>query len=342
VSITFFNRFAIILFVTLLLFGVFFSRIITTSLEENMVNRSKQLTAHFIAENVKHAFKPGEMDAPKLGAEYVRFAGRIRSLTIGNDVDRIKVWNPRMQVTWSDRQELVGLEFADNADLRRAIGGEIVSNMKVPDKAENVFEMNFGRVIELYIPIIRNGAVDSIFEVYLSLDALYEDINAQKRTVWIWTVIGLTAIFSVLSGIVGKASRRIESQTEEISRSEERIRDLINSAKDGIISMNKAGTIVLFNRAAEQMFGYAASEMLGRSPGVLIPPHYRQAYEEGWNLYLRLRAAKIAGKAALFRGQRKDGTLFPLELSLFVSGTANTMIGTAIVRDLSERQSKKS
>ena len=333
--ITLFKRFAIILFITLLIFGVSFSRIITTSLENNMVSRSRQIAAHFIAQNVKHGFMPEELSAPKYGTDYVRFAAKVKALTIGNDVERIKVWNSKMRVIWSDRQELVGLEFPDNEDLKRAMGGETVSKVKIPDKTENIFEKGFGRILEIYIPIIRNGSVDAVFEAYLNLDILYEDINAQKRKIWLWTVVGLTAIFSLLSGIVGNASRRIESQNKEIKRSEERIRDLINSATDGIISIDKAGTVMLFNKAAEQMFGYSVSEMVGRSPEVLIPPQYRLSYDEGWNLYLRIRAAKIAGKAVHFKGLRKDGTTFPLELSLFVSGTANTMVGTAIVRSLS-------
>lgn len=336
--ITLLKRFAIILFITLLLFGIFFGRIITTSLENNQIGRSKQVTAKFIAENAKQAFLPGELNTPKYGPDYIRYAAKISSLTIGNDVDRIKVWNPGMQVVWSDRKELVGLEFSDNTDLRRAIAGEIVSKVKVPDKTENIFEMDFGRVIELYVPVMRNGTVDAIFEVYLNLDALYEDINAQKKTVWIWTVAGLTAIFALLSGIVGKASKRIELQTEEIKRSEERIRNLINAAKDGIVSINKAGKVILFNKAAEQMFGYSASEMIGKSPQTLIPPHYRQTYDQGWNLYVTIRAAKIARKTMYFKGLRKDGTVFPVELSLFVSGTANNMIGTAIIRDVTERK----
>lgn len=338
--ITFFKRFAIILFITLLFFGFLFGRIITASLEKNTIKRSKQITAHFIAQNVKHAFMPGELSTPKFGPDYGAFAARIKALTIGSDVDRIKVWNTRMQVVWSDRQELVGMDFTDNADLARAISGDIVSKMKVPDKRENIFEANFGRVLEIYIPIMRNGATDAVFEVYLDLDTLYEDIEAQKRTVWMGTVIGLTVIYAVLSGIVGRASRRMELQTEQIKQSEERIRDLINSTREGIVSINKAGKIVLFNKAAEQMFGYSASEMAGKSPDVLIPAAQRQAYEEGWNLYLRIRAAKIAGKALYFRGVRKDGTEFPLELSLFVSGAANLMIGTAIIRDLTERKVK--
>lgn len=338
--ITLFKRFAILLFVTLLVFGFLFGHIITTSLENNAIKRSKQITAQFVAQNVKHAFISGELSTPKYGREYDAFAARIKSLTIGNDVDRIKVWNTNMQVIWSDRQELVGRDFTDNADLARAIAGEIVSKVKVPNKRENVFETDFGRILEIYIPIMRNGTADAVFEVYLDLESLYEDIKAQKRTVWIWTAIGLTAIFAVLSGIVGNASRRIESQTEEIKRSEERIRDLINSTRDGIISINRAGKIVLFNKAAEQLFGYSASEMLGKSPEALIPVRHRQSYEEGWNLYLRIRAAKIAGKAGCFRGIRKDESDFPLELALFVSGTANTMMGTAIIRVLTERKVK--
>lgn len=334
VTITLFKRFAVVLFITLLLFGIVFGRIITASLESNMVSRSKQITAHFIAQNAKHGFIAKEFTSPKYGQDYVRFAAKMKSLTIGNDVIRIKVWNSRMQVIWSDRQELVGREFTDNADLRRAIAGEIVSKVKTPDKAENVYEADFGRVLELYIPIISNGTTDAIFEVYLNLDSLYEDINAQKKTVWIWTVFGLTAIFSLLSNIVGRASKRIESQTVEIKRSEERIRDLINAATDGIISINKAGKVVLYNKAAEHLFGFSAAEMIGKSPEALIPAYYRQPYEEGWNLYLRIRAAKIAGKSMLFKVMRKDGSLLPVEVSLFVSGTASNMIGTAIVRNV--------
>jgi PAS domain S-box-containing protein len=333
--ITLFKQFSIILFAVLLLVGVLFGRMVTTSLEKNMVNRSKQITAHFIAQNVSHSFLPGELSAPKYDEEYLLLASRIKSMTIGNDVERIKVWNTEMQVTWSDRKELVGLHFTDNADLRRAIEGETVSKVKVPDKSENVYEAGFGRVVELYVPIIRSKTVDAVFEVYVNLDNLYEDINAQKRTVWLWSFIGSAAVFFLLSGIVGKASRRIESQNGEITRSEEMIRAIIDSAKDGIVSIDRAGKVVLFNKAAEQLFGYSASEVVGNTPCLLVPLYDRQSYGEGWDLYLRIRAAKIADRSARFTGLRKDGTLFLMDLSLFVSGKGSNMIGTAIIRSSS-------
>lgn len=88
-------------------------------------------------------------------------------------------------------------------------------------------------------------------------------------------------IIPFLIGVVWGASRHIDAQTRHIVRSEERYCSLVNSAQDGIISIDSRGKIILFDRAAERIFGYSAEEVRGQSFTMLIPEWYRTKHQSG-------------------------------------------------------------
>jgi PAS domain S-box-containing protein len=125
---------------------------------------------------------------------------------------------------------------------------------------------------------------------------------------------------------------------ESLQASEERFRNLAESASDAIISANSQGNIVYFNRAAELTFGYSSSEVVGKSLTLLMPERFYEAHRLGLERFLRTGEARVVGKTVELAGMRKDGTEFPVELSLSSWNTNEGTFFTAILTDITERK----
>lgn len=102
-------------------------------------------------------------------------------------VFRIKVWNQRGDVLWSDRKELIGLNFGNNPLLDRALRGEVAHSQKAAEKEENLMETGANVVLEVYSPVIAGGQVIGAVELYESDAALEQSVATTRRTVWLWT-----------------------------------------------------------------------------------------------------------------------------------------------------------
>jgi HD-GYP domain-containing protein (c-di-GMP phosphodiesterase class II) len=79
---------------------------------------------------------------------------------------RIKVWNRDGTILWSDKPELVGKNFRDNTSFQKAMRGEVNAEHKRPERSENVTEQGQGIVLEIYTPVLRNGSVAGVIELY--------------------------------------------------------------------------------------------------------------------------------------------------------------------------------
>src|SRR5713101_2678399 len=129
--------------------------------------------------------------------------------------------------------------------------------------------------------------------------------------------------------------KRIE---DALAASEERFRNLAETASDAIISADSRGNVVYFNRAAEGMFRYSADEIVGQPLTILMPERFREAHRKGLDRYLSTGEAHVLGKTVELAGLRKDGSEFPLELSLSGWKTREGMFFTGILRDMTERK----
>ena len=118
-----------------------------------------------------------------------------------------------------------------------------------------------------------------------------------------------------------------------------RLRAIVDAATDGIVSANASGDIIDINRAAEHMFGYSPSELLGRPLTVLMPQRFHAAHRAGIKRYLTTRQERVIGHTIELAGVRKHGQEFPVELSLAACDTDEGLIFTGILRDITERKS---
>jgi anti-anti-sigma factor len=113
---------------------------------------------------------------------------------------------------------------------------------------------------------------------------------------------------------------------------------LVDALTDGVVLAGGDGVLVLANRRAEQMFGYAHGEMAGRQVESLIPGHLRAAHQSQRAGYEREPVARPMGGRARLVGLRKDGSTFPVRISLSPVPTATGRFVLAVIRDISGDQ----
>jgi PAS domain S-box-containing protein len=134
--------------------------------------------------------------------------------------------------------------------------------------------------------------------------------------------------------------------SQAVTTSEKRYRQLTEATMDAIVVIDAAGKIVLFNPAAECMFGYSAAEVLGAPAELLIPDEFRDLHDEGVARYVATRLQDLLGQPQEFQGRRRNGSEFPAEIVLSVltqPGEVNhsdrqpAVQILAAIRDLTER-----
>ena len=123
-----------------------------------------------------------------------------------------------------------------------------------------------------------------------------------------------------------------------LRESEARLRAVFATAVEGILTIDERGHIDTVNPAAERMFGWTATELIGRNISVLMPDPYRAQHDGYLANYLSTGQRRVIGIGREVFGQRKDGTLFPIDLSVGEFTVGGRRLFTGIVRDITERR----
>jgi PAS domain S-box-containing protein len=126
--------------------------------------------------------------------------------------------------------------------------------------------------------------------------------------------------------------------TRQESSLESRFRKLLEAAPDAILEVNPLGKIMLLNEAAERMFGYSRGELLGLNVENLVPAAMRGGHSQHRASYAGHPRTRPMGTGLELQGQRKDGSLFPVEISLSPNWIEGSLHVIASVRDITERK----
>jgi len=185
--------------------------------------------------------------------------------------------------------------------------------------------------------------------IYVALKLfLHPDI-----TVWeahVYTIIFSSVLATVIAYVV--VSRRellanrfmIETANrqhveEALKESEEKFQLLAATAHDAIIMIDHEGNIFFWNDAAEEMFGYANQEAMGKNcHRLIVPSRYHEAYEEGFGVFLHSGQGSAIGNTLELEARKKDGTEFPVELSLSGVHFRGEWSAIGIIRDVTKRK----
>jgi PAS domain S-box-containing protein len=147
---------------------------------------------------------------------------------------------------------------------------------------------------------------------------------------------GLIIGASKIARDITEIKRLIER--EQVSRAESRFRKLLEAAPDAIFEVDTQGKIILLNQAAEKMFGYDREELLGFNVDTLVPAAMRGAHGKRRSSYTNEPQTRPMGTGLELKAQRRDGSLFPVEISLSPNRTEEGLRVIALVRDISERK----
>ena len=126
--------------------------------------------------------------------------------------------------------------------------------------------------------------------------------------------------------------------TDALRDSEERLRAILETAVEGIITIDERGLIESFNPAAEKIFGCPAAEAIGQNVKMLMPAPYHREHDGYLSNYHQTRQPKVIGIGREVVGRRKDGTTFPMDLSVSEVRLADRRMFTGFVRDITERK----
>jgi PAS domain S-box-containing protein len=134
-----------------------------------------------------------------------------------------------------------------------------------------------------------------------------------------------------------RSSHQKRQAAEALHEREERLRAILDTAVEGIITIDECGMIESINLAAETIFGYQANELVGQSVNQLMPMPHQTAHDGYIKSYLRTGQARIIGIGREVSGMRKDGSVFPMELSVSEVKLKNRRLFTGFIRDITAR-----
>ncbi|MBX3396621.1 MAG: PAS domain S-box protein [Phycisphaerae bacterium] len=124
----------------------------------------------------------------------------------------------------------------------------------------------------------------------------------------------------------------------QVHENTERLRAIVETAVDGIITIDSEGVVETMNPAAERMFGFTGDELIGRNITELMPEPYRSKHDSYLQRYLTTGERRIIGIGREVLGLRRDGSTFPMELAVSEMHLNGRRMFTGIVRDITERR----
>lgn len=196
----------------------------------------------------------------------------------------------------------------------------------------------------VFVPFILitsfiGGIGPGLFSLVLALaGALYLGGHDQAilAQLIIFAVVGLAIAWT---GEMLHHARRVLDRTEStLKASEAHLRSILDTAPDATVVIDEEGIITSFSAAAVRQFGYAKEEVIGRNVNILMPEPYHSEHDDYLRRYRMTREKRIIGIDRVVAGQRKDGSTFPIELSVSEMRSGGSTFFTGFIRDLTERQ----
>ena len=150
-------------------------------------------------------------------------------------------------------------------------------------------------------------------------------------------ILGFSVIAREFDCTAAELSGRRQAE-EALRQSDERTRSIVDNIVDGIITIDQSGIVQTVNTAVGRIFGYSPDELIGRNVSALMPEPYRGNHGDYLASYFRSGVAQIIGIGREVQGLRRDGSTFPLDLSVGEFHFAGRRYFTGVLRNVTERK----
>lgn len=236
---------------------------------------------------------------------------------------------------WADR---LGASERARDPLLATLGVALAGALLYGLAASPWLSLTGGAVFLLFMPLViaasfYAGAAPGVFATALGLAAgltlATQDGFAYSPATALFL---LTGLFAAGGGEWALRARR------RLLEREAHLSSIFDTAPDAMIVIDERGYIQSYSAAAERVFGWTASEVMGRNVSMLMPPPYAQEHDGYLQRYLSTGSKRIIGIGRIVVGERKDGSTFPMELAVGELRSPHARFFTGFVRDLTERQ----
>ena len=172
-----------------------------------------------------------------------------------SEYKRIKVYDSEGTVLWSDKKELVNINFyISNKDLRETLKGEVTSRFGTFLKGENIYEKEFGKGLEIYVPVFMDQNIVGAIEVYRVPKNLLKNIKYALFIIWSLAIFGGIFIYLSLYWLVKSSYTHQVSLEQNIRESKQRLEYLIDGLRDGVALIGPDCNILTINKTLAEKF----------------------------------------------------------------------------------------
>jgi two-component system, LuxR family, sensor kinase FixL len=207
-----------------------------------------------------------------------------------------------------------------------------------------------GKNVRMLMPQPYAGEHDAYLADYLrtgdkKIIGIGRDVSGQRKdgTAFpMYLAVGEAEVAgeTIFVGIIRDISERKASELAQ-RETELRLRSILDTVPDGIVVIDERGIVQSFSPAAERLFGYTASEVVGHNVNILMPSPYQEGHGSYLDRYMHTGERRIIGIGRVVVGLRKTGETFPMELQVGEFRFAGGRFFTGFVRDLTEQQEAK-
>jgi signal transduction histidine kinase len=294
------QRFMLLSLIILLAAGITVGWWMNNEITQGILHRTSVVSSLYVDAALEPHLQDLKAGQP-LPQEHIEMLNALmQDIGPGDRIVMLKIWAPDGTVVYSTVPDLIGQRFPIKDELARSLAGEVTSDITDLSAEENIVErQQYSELLETYAPIHdwSTGAIIGASEFYQTTDDLNNQLAAAQRRTWLAVLVGATAIFGSLAGLVKTASDTIRGQQARLLQTVDELRAL-QSITDSALSalgtrdllaallervceavVADAGAILLFDERRDLVTQAIRGAML-RSAGEDIPP---VGYPAGWS-----------------------------------------------------------
>ncbi len=201
---------------------------------------------------------------------------------------------------------------------------QLLTDVRDPERFDRAAQAQRAGVREaMAVPVMAATGAVAVLELFVSHERAGEPGRMER----------IAKVAAELGPLVER--RRAE---EALRASEQRFRAVTDAAVDAIVSADSFGRLLSWNSGAERMFGWRAEEVVGRPLTVIIPERLRALHEAGITRVRQTGHSKLAGSVVELIGLHRDGSEFPIELSVGAWNGPDGLAFSGVIRDITERK----